>query len=69
MPRNQLHECAPSEYRKTERVTGDYEFDASIAACKNADAPKRLKLYVLSDEPGYGPRTGYQGYSGYSGDD
>lgn len=69
MSRNQLHEHAPAEYRGTQRITGDYEMDASIAACKNSDAPKRLKLYVLTDETGHGPRTGYQGYSSYSGDD
>lgn len=63
------HEVAPSEFRGTEHKTGDYEFDASIARCKNTDMPKRLKMYLLTDETGYGPRTGYQGYSGYSGDE
>jgi hypothetical protein len=68
MSRNQLHEYAPAEYRKTERITGDYEMDASIAHCKNTDVPKRLKLYV-ADNNAYGPRTGYTGYDNYQGDD
>lgn len=67
MPKNQLHEYAPAEYRNTERISGDYEFDASIAACKNPDAAKRLKLYTTANVYGY--RTNYSGYDGYHGDD
>lgn len=63
------HECAPKEWRTTQNVTGDYDFDASMVRSTNGDVPARLKLYLLTDETGYGPRTGYQGYSGYSGDD
>lgn len=63
------HECAPQDWRTTPNVTGDPDFDGSLVRCTNSDVPARLKLYLLTDEPGYGPRTGYQGYSGYSGDD
>lgn len=67
MPKNQLHEIAPADYRNTERITGDFEFDASIAACKNSDMPKRLKLYTTANVYGY--RTNYAGYDAYHGDD
>ena len=62
-------DCAPPNRRQVERVTGDPDFDYSITMTKDKDVPARLRLYILTDEPGYGPRTGYDGYSGYSGDD
>jgi len=64
-----LHTFAPSIWRRTPNITGDYEMDASIVHCKNKAVPSKLRMYLLTDEPGYGPRTGYDGYSGYSGDD
>ena len=63
------HNCAPKEWRRTPRVTGDYDFDESIMRNGNKDMARKLKMYRLTDEPGYGPRTGYNGYSGYSGDE
>ena len=64
------HEYAPKMYRSTRIRTGDYDFDASLAICKNADVPARLKLYLLHDDPDtfYSYRTAYNGYGGYSGD-
>ncbi len=63
------HECAPQEWRRTPNITGDFDFDESMMRSKNKDMQARIKLYTLTDESGYGPRTGYRGYSGYSGDD
>lgn len=62
------HTVCPQEWRETEIVTGDYDFDASLARSSNAEMKKRLSLYTLSDNA-YGIRTGYNGYHGYSGDD
>jgi hypothetical protein len=42
------------------------ELDASQPQVKKY--PQRIAMYTLTDEPGYGPRTAYNGYSGYSGD-
>lgn len=60
---------APKEYRHTQNCTGDYDMDASITNCLNSDVPHKINMYILTDETGYGPRTAYNGYSGYSGDD
>lgn len=62
------HECAPKEWRETPQVTGSYELDAGIARSKNGDLAKRMKLYC-DPQTIYGPRTAYNGYSGYGGDD
>jgi hypothetical protein len=69
MAKNQLHEFAPVDYRDTPYLTGDYEFDASIAACKNKDMPKRLKMYLAGGPTGSHPVTNYDGYHNYNGDD
>lgn len=63
------HTCAPPNRQGTKFVTGDPDMDKAISTNKDPDAPHRLRLYVLTDETGYGPRTNYHGYSGYSGDD
>jgi hypothetical protein len=66
------HSVAPKEWRRTSNITGDYDMDASILHSKNQAVPTKLKMYVKSDlgkDPIYGQRTGYDGYSGYSGDD
>ena len=63
------HDCAPQEFRQTPNITGSFELDAVIAANKNKDIPSRLSFYVDRSQNLYGPRTGYDGYHGYSGDD
>lgn len=65
---NRLHQFAPREWRRTPDVTGSFELDASIERCTNKDLPKRMQFYVERDNA-YGPKTGYDGYHGYSGDD
>lgn len=62
------HEACPKEWRNTEVVTGDHEFDESVARCKNPDMMQKIEMYTLKGS-GYGTRTGYNGYSGYSGDE
>lgn len=59
-------ECAATDRRSIPNITGDQDMDRSIMKCKDKDVPDRLKLYVGG---GYGPRTGYNGYQGYHGDD
>lgn len=49
-----------------QHLKGDDEQRDAPPNIKNA--PAKLPMYTLTDEPGYGPRTGYNGYSGYSGD-
>lgn len=50
----------------TQHLKGDDDPTAQSLAIKNP--PPKLAMYLLTDEPGYGPRTAYNGYSGYSGD-
>jgi hypothetical protein len=64
-----VHACAPKEWRGTQAFTGDFELDASIARCANADVPARLRMYADSGQTAYRAKTGYSGYHGYSGDD
>lgn len=61
------HQCAPRDWRETPDVSGAYELDAAIARNSNRDLPDRLKMYV--GRAAYGPRTAYNGYHGYGGDD
>lgn len=62
------HQCAPKEWRHTPDLTGSYELDAVIARNPNKDMANRLEFYC--EKPtAYGPKTGYDGYHGYSGDD
>ena len=65
------HQYAPKMYRSTQIRTGDYDFDASLAICRNTDVPHRLKLYLASTDPStfYSYRSGYNAYGAYSGDD
>lgn len=63
-----LHQYAPRAWRRTHCITGDFEFDASIEHCHNMDALGKIGSRVIKDTA-YGYRTGYDGYSGYSGDD
>ena len=61
------HRIAPKEFRKTQSITGDHIFDASIHRCHNKDLPGKLRDYITGEES-YGPITGYSGYQGYHGD-
>jgi len=72
------HECAPAEWRHTPDLTGSFELDEVIRKNANRNIPARLEYYLAGftagradslDENVYGPRTGYNGYSGYHGDD
>lgn len=76
------HQCAPQEWRMTPNLTGDFELDASIMHATAKRVRTDLVHHVKADglwnsiaagEPGehktYGPRTNYQGYDGYHGDD
>jgi len=69
MAHGETHECCPKEWRKTPKLTGDYDFDATVMHRSNDDMPHRLGLYVKGPKGSYGPKTGYNGYHGYSGDD
>jgi len=65
------HRVAPKEWRHTPDLTGSYELDAMIHHSKNRDAADRLRdhIYQLKSGYSYGPRTAYQGYNGYDGDE
>jgi hypothetical protein len=75
---NEMHRLArrgshrndsPKSWHSVPNVTGDYDFDATILHRSNSDMPKRLQLYVKTKGPAFGPRTAYNGYHGYGGDD
>ena len=70
------HECAPKEFRNTPQFTGSHELDAVIHRSKNKNLADRMKMFApnvgeetLYGNDAYGPRTAYNGYSGYKGDD
>lgn len=65
------HINGPKAWHDVPVVTGDYDMDATILHRTNKNLPHRLNLYVMrkGSGAGYGPRTGYNGYHGYSGDD
>ncbi len=63
------HVCSPKGWRDTPNVTGDYDFDATIEHRNNKNLPARLWMYVKRSDTAYSPRTGYDSYHGYSGDD
>jgi hypothetical protein len=67
--RREKHTCAPLEWRDVDILTQDYDFDASIAMCRNPDMPHRLALYLSDFSGSYGTRSAYDGYDRYSGDD
>lgn len=67
----QNHKCAPQEWRRTQDITGNHEFDKSIQKCSNKDMGRKLKDYVVggdAQDTAYGPLTGYNGYHNYHGD-
>ncbi len=63
------HECCPAEWRKTDNVTGDHEFDESLARARkqNPDLDKKIHNYVIPSYS-FGARTAYSGYNNYGGD-
>ena len=64
------HDCAPKGWHDVPVLTNDYDLDATILHRGNKDLPARLNLYVKhKGMNAYGPKTGYNGYHGYSGDD
>jgi len=63
------HDCCPAEWRSTPNMTGSYELDGVLARNTNGDVPHRLAYYLDRPTNSYGPRTAYNGYRGYSGDD
>jgi hypothetical protein len=64
------HECCPKDWRGTPNFTGSHELDAVIARNGNGNLPARMRLYAaVGERDAYGPRTAYNGYAGYSGDD
>lgn len=66
---NGHHECCPKDWRKVPNLTGDYDLDATIMHRENGSLPSRLSLYTRRNTGNYGPRSAYNGYSGYHGDD
>lgn len=68
-----MHSVCPAEFRRTPNITGNFELDAVIHANKNPDMQSRLALYAgdarISGSLSYGPRTAYDGYDGYGGDE
>ena len=63
------HQCAPKEWRRVPDLTGSYELDGVIQRNSNKDIPHRLEYYLDGLDNGYRPKTAYNGYHGYSGDD
>lgn len=69
------HMCAPKEFRRTPNLTGSFELDKTIHQNPNKNMRDRLAFYAgvqsghHRDNQGYGPRTNYDGYDGYSGDE
>ena len=64
------HQCCPQEWRHTPNITGHHELDAVIHRNGNKDMAARLAYYCgAGTNESYGPRTAYNGYSGYGGDD
>lgn len=63
MRRENNHTYAPAAWRSTPNITGDYDFDAAIAHCKNKSVPLKLDSHLTGP---YTPQTAYNAYSGYS---
>ena len=63
------HQCAPREWRGLPNMTGDYDLVSTILHRHNKDLPHRLALYIRGAASPYNPRTAYNGYSGYHGDE
>jgi hypothetical protein len=62
------HTVAPPEWRHTPCMTGDYELDGAIQQCPNTDMAARIADH-LTGRNAYAPRTAYNGYDRYHGDD
>ena len=66
---SQNHLCAPSAWRKTRNMTGDYVFDAGIERLpESAEIRGRLNNHIIGGKS-YGSKSAYSGYHGYSSDD
>jgi hypothetical protein len=68
------HFCCPAEWKGVPNITGSFELDGAIARNRNKDMLSRLAMYagLSASRPineSYGPRTNYDGYDGYSGDE
>jgi hypothetical protein len=61
------HFCAPKAWRGIEMVTGDYDFDASIAKIGSRAGRDAIRSHLAREA--YGPITSYRGYDHYTGDD
>lgn len=71
-PATPTHMCAPQEFRRVPNITGSFEMDRVIWGNSNPNMKDRLKFYCGDSREfsrAYGPRTNYDGYDGYSGDE
>jgi hypothetical protein len=69
MSHGECHQCAPREWRGLPNLTGDYDLDSTIEHRSNKDLPHRLALYTRRGSAPYNPRSAYNGYAGYHGDE
>lgn len=70
-PRGALAHDTDQQFARTPNITNSLSLDRAIHANPNRDLPDRLALYAGLPAPtrAYGPRTAYDGYDGYSGDE
>lgn len=59
------HSCCPAGWRDVPNVSGDYDLDATMMHRENPNLPARLEQHLAR---GMNPRTGYDAYDGYNGD-
>jgi len=68
-----MHSVCPAEFRHVPNITGSFELDCAIQKNPNKDMASRLAMYAgdarISGSLSYGPRTAYDGYDGYGGDE
>lgn len=68
-----MHAVCPAEFRRVPNITGSFELDCVIQRNSNKDMQSRLAMYAgdprVSGSLSYGPRTAYDGYDGYGGDE
>lgn len=62
------HTVAPKAWRQTSNLTGDYEMDASILHSRNKSVAAKIESHLSDGAAAYSPRTAYNGYDGYKGD-
>lgn len=61
------HACAPKAWRDIPNISGDYDFDATVAHRDNPSLPDKMAMYLRKGKS-FGPVTAYNGYGGYGGD-